>query len=382
MSTDRLAQENRRLRSQLDDLLRRARENEDKLNRVQSLELKLIGAPGLAEIVDLLSRDLPRISRLDHVGILLEDITGEVGLALAEAGIAPSPGHVELNPPGRLPLRSYVGPYDPRLHAQRCGGRDDLASLAIIPLRRGEQPLGALVLGSRNPQRYLAGLDTYFLERLAAITAVCVENALNLRRLRELGLTDALTGLRNRRYFDEQLPLECARAQRDGGVLACLFVDIDHFKAINDELGHPVGDRVIREVAQRIASHVRPFDMLARYGGEEFVVLLTRLEFGAVLEVAERIRAAVAGRPVVLDEGLEQPVTVSLGAAQCAVVQGDAPGPAFSGRALLEAADQALLRAKQEGRNRVVIGQSFTTRARQGVRERGEGYGRSRGRPG
>jgi two-component system, cell cycle response regulator len=375
---NQLAQENRRLRSQLDDLLRRARENEAKLNRVQSLELKLISATSLADIVDLLSRDLPRISRLDHVGILLEDITGEVGLALAEAGIKPAPGQVELNPPGRLPLRSYVGPYDARIHAQRCGGRDDLSSLAIVPLRRGEQPLGALVLGSRDPQRYLAGLDTYFLERLAAITAVCVENALNLRRLRELGLTDSLTGLRNRRYFDEQLPLECARAQREGGVLACLFVDIDHFKAINDEHGHPAGDRVIREVAQRIASHVRPFDMLARYGGEEFVVLLSRLEFGAVLEVAERIRSAMAGRPVIVDEDLELAVTVSLGAAQCAVVQGSPVDAVSAGHALIDAADQALLRAKQEGRNRVVIGESLTAHTGYRIREPRKGYERFR----
>lgn len=351
------------MRSQLEGLLRRARENESKLNRVQSLELRLISAAGVAEIVELLSRDLPRISRLDHVGILLEDITGEVGQALADAGVVLAPGQVQLNPPGRLPLRSYVGPYDPRLHAQHGGGREDLASLAIIPLRRGDLPLGALVLGSRDPQRYLAGLDTYFLERLAAITAVCIENALNLRRLRELGLTDSLTGLRNRRYFDEQLPLECARAQREGGVLACLFVDIDHFKAINDEYGHPAGDRVIREVAQRIASHVRPFDMLARYGGEEFVVLLTRLEFGAALEVAERIRAAVAGRPVTVDEATDLAVSVSLGAAQCAVVHGTVCDAATAGHALVEAADQALLRAKQEGRNRVVVGQSLTTHA-------------------
>jgi two-component system, cell cycle response regulator len=375
---DQLAKENRRLRGQLDDLLRRVRENENKLNRVQSLALKLMGAAGLAEIVSLLSRDLPRISRLDHVGILLEDITGEVALAIAEADIPLKPGQVELNPSGSLPLRSYVGPYDARLHAQRCGGRHDLASLAIIPLRRGDQPMGALVLGSRDPQRYLAGLDTYFLEELAAVTAVCIENALNLRRLRELGLTDSLTGLRNRRYFDEQLPLECARARREGGVLACLFVDIDHFKTVNDAHGHAVGDRVIRDVAQRIASHVRPFDMLARYGGEEFVVLLTRLEIGAVLEVAERIRAAVAGHPVVVDEVLELSVTVSLGAAQCVVVHGVAVDSAPADRALVDAADQALLRAKQEGRNRVVIGQSLTTHAEYGVRESGQTYDRFR----
>jgi two-component system, cell cycle response regulator len=364
-----LERENRRLRSELQGLLRRARENESKLNRVQSLELKLIGASGLPEIVTLLSRDLPRISRLDHVGILLDDITGEVGLALSEAGVLQVPGVIELNPPGRLPLRTYVGPYEARYHAQRCGGREDLGSIAMVPMRRGERLLGALLLGSRDPQRYLLGLDTYFLERLAAITAVCIENALNLRRLRELGLTDALTGLRNRRYFDEQLPLECVRAHREGSALACLFVDIDHFKSINDIHGHPAGDRVIREVAQRIASHVRPFDMLARYGGEEFVVLLARMDAGAVLEVAERIRAAVAGRPVTFDEGLEVGVTVSLGAAVCPLISGGSDDALAAGRSIIDAADQALLQAKQAGRNRVVMGRRIDTAGAVGKRQ-------------
>lgn len=369
-----LERENRRLRGQLDGLLRRARENEGKLNRVQALELRLVGAAGLADIVTLLSRDLPRISHLDHVGILLEDITGEVGQALAEAGVVQSPGLIELNPAERLPLRTYVGPYDRRRHGDRCGGRSDLASLAIVPLRRADRSLGALVLGSRDPQRYLAGLDTYFLERLAAITAVCIENALNLRRLRELGLTDALTGLRNRRYFDEQLPLECVRAYREGNALACLFVDIDHFKAINDTYGHPTGDRVIREVARRIASHVRPFDLLARYGGEEFVVLLAHLESDAVMEVAERIRTAVAGRPVMLDDRVRSPVTVSLGAAVCPTMARSTSDALAAGRALVETADQALLQAKQEGRNRVVMGRYIEDRC--GGQTTREGFSR------
>ncbi|MFW5452547.1 DUF484 family protein [Thioalkalivibrio sulfidiphilus] len=350
--------ENQRLRNQLRNLLREARENERKQDRFHALELKLVAASGLAEIVTLISRALPRTSRLEHVGLLLTDISGEIGAELARAGIAEVPGQLELNPPVRLPGGVYAGPFDADRHGRYCGGRRDLASLAMLPLRRGSEgqsgPLGVLVFGSRDPARYGMGVDTYFLERLAAITAVCIENALNLSRLRDLGLTDALTGLRNRRYFDEQLPLECQRAMREQVPLSCLFVDIDRFKSINDVYGHPVGDQVIRDVAQRLSRHVRPFDLLARYGGEEFVILLGRLDGSATREVAERVRLAVADDPVRLEDGPELEVSISLGAAVCAR-WGENDKHTDAGRRLVEAADLALLEAKQSGRNRVVM---------------------------
>ncbi|MFN2348971.1 MAG: diguanylate cyclase [Thioalkalivibrio sp.] len=356
--TQDLHNENRELRRQLRELLSEARENERKLDRFQALELRLVAATGLAEIVTLLSKALPRASRLDHMGLLLSDISGEIGLELAGAGIIPVPGQLELNPPVRLPTGVYLGPYEPQRHGRYCAGRTDLASVAMLPLRRSaemqSEPLGTLVFGSRDPGRYGLGVDSFFLERTAAITAVCIENALNLRRLRELGLTDPLTGLRNRRYFDEQLPMECQRARRGQGPLACLFVDIDRFKSINDVHGHPAGDQAIREVAKRISAHVRPFDLLARYGGEEFVILLARLDAAATREVAERVRQAVAQRPVSLADGPELELSVSLGGAVCAR-WGSREEPEQTGRRLMEAADLALLEAKQSGRNRVVM---------------------------
>lgn len=162
--------------------------------------------------------------------------------------------------------------------------------------------------------------------------------------LRDQATHDSLTGLWNRRAILEMLQAEMARAERQEEPLSVLIADIDRFKAINDTRGHMVGDVVLREVATRLARAVRPYDGVGRYGGEEFLCVLPHSRVDAAASAAERVRAAVAAQPVAVPDG-EVHVTVSVGAA-AAMDPRAAPG-------LLQAADEALYRAKDAGRDRV-----------------------------
>ncbi|MCP5432190.1 MAG: diguanylate cyclase [Alphaproteobacteria bacterium] len=163
--------------------------------------------------------------------------------------------------------------------------------------------------------------------------------------LADLARRDGLTKLRNRRAFDEELAESFARLRRQGEPFSLLALDIDHFKRVNDTHGHSAGDQVLRELAQTATSGLRPFDLVFRTGGEEFSVILPGTDAASAHEAAERLREAIAARPVAAD-GAQIPVTVSVGLAEA--VDGMDP------KELVEAADAALYRAKAEGRNRVV----------------------------
>jgi diguanylate cyclase (GGDEF)-like protein len=164
-------------------------------------------------------------------------------------------------------------------------------------------------------------------------------------------LIDPLTGVFNRRSFFEFSEKEAARARRGGSMLAVLMADIDHFKRINDNHGHPAGDAVIKELAEVCGRTLRPSDILARYGGEEFVVSLPDTDEQQALIVAERLRAAVEAAAVISEKGPIQ-FTVSIGVAGC-------PGHSSLHEAIARA-DQALYRAKRGGRKRVEIGPPAT----------------------
>ena len=166
---------------------------------------------------------------------------------------------------------------------------------------------------------------------------------------RRAAVTDGLTGLYNRRFFEATLALEAEHAVRSGRDLGLLVLDIDHFKRINDAHGHQAGDRVLRELAARLVASIRGGDVIARYGGEEFVVLLRNTSVEAVPETAERLRRAVGDVPVVLADDLWVAVTVSVGGAAW-------PVHAHSADELVRTADQALYTAKRLGRNRIQIG--------------------------
>ncbi|GGD48226.1 GGDEF domain-containing protein [Lacimicrobium alkaliphilum] len=166
-------------------------------------------------------------------------------------------------------------------------------------------------------------------------------------KLQQMSRVDGLTGLFNRRFWEECCKLEFTRCQRNQGQASLLMLDIDHFKSVNDTHGHPAGDEVIKALAAIIKASVRETDIPGRYGGEEFSIVLPDTDAQSATQVAERIRRATQGKTI-NHEGVTLQVTVSLGIAQLEDHHDDHMH-------WISAADQALYQAKESGRNKVVI---------------------------
>jgi two-component system, cell cycle response regulator len=164
----------------------------------------------------------------------------------------------------------------------------------------------------------------------------------------EMAITDALTGLFNRRYMENHLGTLVEQASARGKPLAVMVLDIDYFKSINDTYGHDAGDDVLREFALRVKRSIRGIDLACRCGGEEFVIVMPETDMAVAAMVAERLRRRIASEPFVISQGARSiPVTLSIGI-------GALRGRDDTAAALLKRADQALYRAKRDGRNRVV----------------------------
>ncbi len=176
------------------------------------------------------------------------------------------------------------------------------------------------------------------------------------RSLEEQSVTDALTGLKNRRFFDERFPEEFRRAQRYGDPVSLMMIDLDHFKQVNDQFGHQMGDVVLRDAAQVIKASVRDPDICARYGGEEFAVILPKTHLSGALTVAERVWRGLKEKvyrqevPAVGQAGMvEVRVTASIGLAFFPSKD------ILSAELLVKFADEALYQAKRSGRNNICL---------------------------
>ncbi|HEX9284906.1 MAG TPA: GGDEF domain-containing protein, partial [Nitrospirales bacterium] len=168
-------------------------------------------------------------------------------------------------------------------------------------------------------------------------------NARYVDRVRQLAYRDGLTGVFNRRYFESRLIEEITRAARYGAGVSILMVDLDHFKKVNDEFGHMLGDDVLRTVSSIFTRTLRKVDVVCRYGGEEFAIILPATPGGSAYIVADKLRRAVAGAQ---HPGVPIPVTISAGVAEF-------PANGITRDDIVRAADAALYKAKQNGRNQV-----------------------------
>lgn len=360
--TRNLQAENTRLHRQVEDFMTQARQNERKLRRFQSLELRLIGITSLYELIELVLYPDYSTFRWDVVTLLLLDPEYEIQRVLEGEGVEPSEHptlmfateHDRLQTLFPASMFPMLGPFRPRQHASLFPKpRRAPATVMLLPLVRRGTLIGSLNIGSYSKDRFVKGVRSDFFDHLAAVVAICLENAVNLERLKRQGLTDTLTAVNNRRFFDQRLGEEIEAAKRDGLPLSCLLLDVDHFKRVNDRHGHQVGDHVLMEVAALIRAQLRGNDVLARYGGEEFGALLAHTSNEKAAEVAERVRTDIAQREFGLPGGGCFTVTISIGVATFDPAC-DKRGERIHGEELIGHADKALYTAKAAGRNRVV----------------------------
>jgi diguanylate cyclase (GGDEF)-like protein len=219
------------------------------------------------------------------------------------------------------------------------------AVCAIIPMtsRQPQRGYGCIVITDME-EGGLTGDDVRTLTQLAELAGRSLANATLYSRSVALGMTDALTGVLNRRYLDRRLADEVKRVQRSGGNLSVIIMDLDLFKTVNDRFGHLEGDRMLQEVAKSISNSVRDIDVVTRFGGKEFAIILPGATEPDASAVAERVRAAVESMGYESSRGVSIPITISGGVAQ---FRGSIHTPAQ----LIGLADRRLLEAKRSGRN-------------------------------
>ncbi len=218
-------------------------------------------------------------------------------------------------------------------------------SLFGFPLVAEEEVVGVLMVAS-SAVRTMPEREYQILGSIANQASIAIHNATSLHDEKRKAYTDGLTGLYNRRYFNERIDDATGRARADKGFLSLILMDIDNFKKYNDTFGHPEGDRLLKTIAVTMVGMVREQDIVARYGGEEFAVILNNTGNATALQIAERIRQSVAD---LSSKAVKTPVTISAGVATM-------PDHATDRDTLLEFADKSLYQAKESGKNKVCCG--------------------------
>jgi two-component system cell cycle response regulator len=349
-----------KLRRRIAALTEEAANNERLLKKTQQRELELLKTNDLPQLFEVICDRLAVSYGLDVLTLLLWDPDHEIRHLLLGGQFALesfprvifADNVVELMPQFHSSKKPWLGPYIPEQHRRFFPTSHTIKSVALLPLWRQDKLFGAINFGCADAQRFTQHLGTDFLAHLGVIASFAIENAINRTRLVRSGLTDFLTGWHNRRYLHERLKEELSRAFRARSCVACVLLDLDHFKEINDHHGHLAGDVALREAANRINQQIRGSDAAARFGGDEFVVLAPAVSEEQAVVLAERMRQAVCAVPLQLTPHLTHQLTVSIGVALMRM-DGTAIDLKSAAEQLLSEADTALYRAKQKGRNRV-----------------------------
>jgi diguanylate cyclase (GGDEF)-like protein len=270
-------------------------------------------------------------------GAPTEPLVATIGMSVEEAAAQPMGG-----PPDGRPARAMRVAYT--YTPEEAGDDGELIRGGLaVPLRDEEgEGVGTLAVFWRGSEREPSDEEVALLEELGGSAGPSLENARRFREARQLADLDALTNLHNRRYFHETLARECARAHRYDRRLALVVFDVDDFKAINDRIGHLAGDSVLAAVAERVQSVVRSADVACRVGGDEFGVILPESTLNDAEQLYSRVQFAVASRPI----GPFDRIHLSAGIAE---LEREDTSESFFQRA-----DQALYRAKETGKGRVV----------------------------
>jgi diguanylate cyclase (GGDEF)-like protein len=319
------------------------------LEAINSLSRNTTAVLDLDELLRKSCETILQAFPVDHIAILLlEDKSlvlrahlGKLTLRFPEGGeIPPGTGLTQLAVETRMPVIendvSSISGYVP--------GFLETRSEMCLPMVTLGETIGVLTLESSKVGAFSAN-DVQPLESAADICAAAIQNARYFDRVRQMAYVDGLTGIFNRRYFEMRITEEIERAKRYENTLALVMVDIDHFKRLNDEFGHLLGDEVLRQVTNLFAQNLRKSDIVCRYGGEEFVLLMPQTPVDQAGSASDKLRKTVE---TFTFPGVARPVTFSAGVASF-------PADGDTRDDLVAAADRALYAAKQGGRNRVVV---------------------------
>lgn len=263
--------------------------------------------------------------------------------------------------------KSIVRKADPteRIVLDRVHFSTQLQNIICVPLKMESSVVGAFIVFNKKDPIGFTVRDLKLVEIFAGYVSTSLQNAIDARKSKELSKRDDLTGLFNDRYFHRQLEIEVVRADEKRYPLSLMFLDLDNFKAINDQHGHLVGSQTLKEVGFLIREGIDYEQAtIARYGGDEYVAILPGIDLERAVDMSDRIRLMIAGKLFMIDQGehdgsfinIKGVISASIGVAS---LQDHVPSGGTSKdrkNLLIRLADQAMYRAKDQGKNRVCVG--------------------------
>ncbi len=317
------------------------------LEAINAVAKKTTRVLDLDELLTVVCRLLMDLFGIDHAAVLLAEgdslrVRAHEGRLTANLTM----GEI-LSPGSGLAARSLASgrsviENDVKTVDGYIAGFAETQSEMCVPLVIFGEKLGVLALDSARKNAF-DNDDVQPLESVADICAAAIQNAHNFDRMKQLAYVDGLTGIHNRRFFEMRIVEELERAGRFQGRMSVIMVDIDHFKKMNDEFGHLLGDEMLRSVSTILKQQLRKMDMVCRYGGDEFAIVVPETTGESAVRVAEKLRRQVETH---FFPGVPRPVTISCGVA-------DYPAHGVTRDEVVAAADAALYQAKQLGRNKV-----------------------------
>ncbi|PPC76351.1 hypothetical protein C4K68_15430 [Pokkaliibacter plantistimulans] len=359
----------RELESRYRQLIGDAERFQQSLMQFRSLELQLLKANSLAELISILLSETGAHFSLDRVHLYLidsedrfSDFLGDKLQPLCDSGLIVLSTLAEL---AKLFPETTV----PCLQSRKLDEAglphwpDEINSHATLPLRRHGSLIGLLNLGSKDVERFNPDYGMDLLEHFASMIALCIENNISQENLRQLSLRDPLTQAWNRRYLDKALREELERAHQLNYPLSCMLIDLDHFKTINDTYGHAMGDKALVEITRILRTQVRQSDVIARYGGEEFAILLPGCPKEHALMIAQSICSQTSKTVMKNTLGQSFSLTLSVGVSAFTPQDSERPLPRSLPTHLFLEADEALYQAKRNGRNQAVMATPHSIRS-------------------